>query len=53
VVVVSLEVVATAGPCSLSGSIEAGVAHPAADTHELPHITDIVTRRRKDFIISG
>jgi hypothetical protein len=53
VVVVSFEVVATAGPCSLSGSIEAGVAHPAANTHELPHITDIVTLRRKDFIISG
>ena len=53
VVVVSFEVVATEGVCSLSDSSEAGTAHPAAKTHELPHITDTVTRRRREFIISG
>ena len=53
VVVVSFRVVATAGVCSLSDSIDAGAAHPKAKTHELPHITETVTRRRKEFIISG
>ncbi|MFZ8822012.1 MAG: hypothetical protein ACO2Y6_07555 [Ilumatobacteraceae bacterium] len=53
VVVVFFEVVVTAGVCSLSDSIDAGAAHPNAKTHELPHITDTVTRRRKEFIISG
>ena len=53
VVVVPSGVVVTAGVCSLSDSIDAGPAHPKAKTHELPHITDTVTRRRKEFIISG
>ena len=53
VVVVPFGVVVTAGVCSLSDSIDAGPAHPKAKTHELPHITDTVTRRRKEFIISG
>jgi hypothetical protein len=53
VVVVSFGVVVTAGVSSLSDSIDAGPAHPKAQTHELPHITDTVTRRRKEFIISG
>ena len=53
VVVVSFEVVATAGVCSLSDSSDAGVAHPAAKTHELPHMTDTVTRRHKELIIGG
>ena len=53
VVVVSFTDVATAGVSSLSDSIDAGAAHPAAKTHELPHITDTVTRRRKEFTISG
>ena len=53
VVVVSFEVVATAEVSSISDSSDAGVAHPAAKTHELPHITDTVTRRRKELIISG
>ena len=53
VVVVSFRVVATAEVCSLSDSIDAGAAHPKAKTHELPNITDTVTRRRKEFIISG
>ena len=53
VVVVPSGVVVTAGVCSLSDSIDAGPAHPKAKTHELPHITDTVPRRRKEFIISG
>ena len=53
VVVVPFGVVVTAGVCSLSDSIDAGAAHPKAKNHELPNITDIVTRRRKEFIISG
>ncbi|MGB1386436.1 MAG: hypothetical protein ACPG7C_06240 [Ilumatobacteraceae bacterium] len=53
VVIVPFGVVAIAGVCSLSDSIDAGAAHPKAKTHELPNITDTVTRRRKEFIISG
>ena len=53
VVVVFFGVVSTAGVCSLSDSIDAGAAHPVVKTHELPNITDAVTRRRKEFIISG
>ena len=53
VVVVSFKDVTTAGVASLSDSIDAGAAHPAATTHELPQITDTVTRRRREFIISG